>query len=54
MVVMLYMLRMNEPFITFMRKEYAHVAKEQFGHLGTVLTKKENAEDNIMEAIDGV
>ena len=39
---MVVMLRMNEPFITFMRKEYPNVAKEQFGHFGTVLTKKEN------------
>ena len=35
---MVLMLRMKESFITFMRKEYPHVAKEQFGGFGTVLT----------------
>ena len=44
---MVVMLRINEPFITFMRKEYPHVAKEQFGNFGTVLTKNENTEDDI-------
>ena len=34
-----------------MRKEYPHVAKEQYGQFGTVLTKKENVEDDIMEAL---
>ena len=48
---MVVMLRMNESFITFMRKEYPHVAKEQFADFGTVLTKKENIEDDIMEAL---
>ena len=41
----------GESFITFMRKEYPHVAKEQFADFGTVLTKKENIEDDIMEAL---
>ena len=49
---MVVMLRMNESFITFMRKEYPHVAKEQFGNFGTVLTKKENTEDDILGQVE--
>ena len=51
-IEMVLMLCMNESFIRFMRKEYPHVAKEQFGGFGTVLTKKDNIEDDIMETLD--
>ena len=37
----LVMCRMNRDFITFMRKHYPDVAKEQF-EFGTVLTEEEN------------
>ena len=44
---MVVMLRMNETFITFMRKQYPHVAREQYGQFGTVLTTKEKVEDDM-------
>ena len=44
---MVVMLRMNETFITFMRNQYPHVAREQYGQFGTVLTTKENVEDDM-------
>ena len=44
---MVVMLRMNGPFITFMREQHPHVVKEQFGQFGTVLTKAANTEDDV-------